>query len=290
MLTLSLGRFDWRRPKFRKKGFAWEGRADTSRLALIPGVAFEDYQPPVSLYRDFVGLSCTPDAVLQFANSYGALSYAHRRLPGMEVGLPRDSFARWLEQIRMMKEMVALADAVQVGSLEGMVEALRPLCRREAMYLEPDRVTSEIIGGRATADEIATVATGKLFQSFHGWSPEASWNAEKKSVDARFTFSSLTDFMYSQVSISLIQGRQFQQCKACGRWFQLAPGVGRADKATCSSSCRFTLYRQRRRRALELHEQGWPHKKIAKEVGSEISKVKQWIAESKEQKPQRKTT
>jgi hypothetical protein len=286
MLNIGLERFAWERPKGRKKGFVWEVGGDEARLLRIPGVAFENYYPHPGLYRDFAGLPETKEAALQFANKYGSLEFVE--LPPVNEVLFGRHWGDWLLTIRWMKKMVVLADAVQAGDLAAIRDALGPL---EAAF-ETGELT--ILGGideairdpyRLAPDDVAKVASAVLYQPAVlslNWVPEAIWNPKTKSVDARLKFHGIRGFMYAQLCISMIERRHFQQCKVCGKWFQLAPGVGRADKTTCSASCRFISYRRRKKLAVELHGKGKSIKEIAKKIGSDSATVKQWVSKAKE--------
>src|SRR5262249_47324664 len=134
MLTLALDDFTWERPAGRKKGFTWEGDGETLRLVEIPDVAFEKYQPHRGLYRDFASLPETTEAIVQFANRYGALGTV---LPGLRDGpVPmrersEGRFTDWVRDIQGMKKMVALADAVAAGDLDAIRAALGPLAHLE---------------------------------------------------------------------------------------------------------------------------------------------------------------
>lgn len=69
----------------------------------------------------------------------------------------------------------------------------------------------------------------------------------------------------------------YQQCPSCSRWFELAPGVNRANKQSCSDSCRQRLYRQRKERAVQLHQEGKTASEIARELDSDVTTVKGWL-------------
>jgi len=99
-------------------------------------------------------------------------------------------------------------------------------------------------------------------------------------VELRLKHADLLGFMFYQLGHALIGGRRFQQCVVCGKWSLLAPGVNRADRTTCSGYCRLRRYRQRRAKAEELHRRGWSPKKIAKEIGSDVSKVEKWLSQA----------
>jgi hypothetical protein len=280
MLTLALDDFTWERPAGRKKGFTWEGDGETLRLVEIPDVAFEKYQPHRGLYRDFADLPETPEAVLRFANRYGPLgTVLHVLQDGPLRERSESRFTDLVRDIQWMKKMVALADAVAAGDLDSVQAALGPLsCLEQIIFgCGPDP-------HRLTPDEVATVAARRLYEpmgaSVHPY-PLATWNAKGKAVHVRLRYFGLKEFMYGQLCIALIGGRHFHPCAVCGKWFWVTPGVNRADRTTCSPSCRFTAYRRRRQRAVELYAAGWNVKRIARELGSDVEKVKQWVAKRK---------
>jgi hypothetical protein len=112
--------------------------------------------------------------------------------------------------------------------------------------------------------------------------PEGTWNSLSGKVALRLRYADLLDFMFSQLGHALLGGRRFRPCAACGKWSLLQPGVNRADRITCSAYCRLRLYRERRARAMELHRRGWPPQKIAQAIGSDVSKIRQWLAQTTE--------
>jgi hypothetical protein len=288
MLTFAFDEFTAQRPKDRKRGFIWEERSDDLHLIHMPGCSFETYEPAPGLYREFASLPADPDAVLRFVNKYGpeAVKCEEIEFNADEVVYNASRFKRdWLPQISEMGHMVDLADAIQDGELKAMrkaVASLLPYWRTEALPGWQEQVQG------MTANEVATAAVRRLYASPRKPSEydlSATWNQTRKSVQVGLVFphrgiapGSLRDFMSGQLFLSLLSGRKYQRCTTCDKWFQLAPGVGRADKTACSDSCRFMAYRRRRQRALELHAEGWSIKRIAKEIGSDVGKVKEWVS------------
>jgi hypothetical protein len=59
---------------------------------------------------------------------------------------------------------------------------------------------------------------------------------------------------------------------------RVAPGVNRADKQTCSQTCRTRVYRQRKQRALALDAEGKTARAIARELDAKPDAVTKWIA------------
>jgi len=61
-----------------------------------------------------------------------------------------------------------------------------------------------------------------------------------------------------------------QQYVSCGKRFELLPRVNRADKQTCSQTCRTRVYRQRKQRALALYAEGKTARAIARELEAKL--------------------
>jgi hypothetical protein len=278
MLRLILDDFTWQRPASRKKGFQWEGPQGDRSLARVHGAKFTPYRPPPGIFRDFAGLEPTPEAVLAFANRYGALR--------QRIGF--DSFNLWQKGIRQMRQLVTLGDAVTDGDCKRISQALEPF------LADPSLVTAADIrpirrryerGEKVPRDELAQAAVMRLY---HGISPverleaEGAWHYPSGNVALRLKHADLLDFMFFQLGHALLSGRRFRQCVACGKWSLLQPGVSRADRTTCSAYCRLRLYRRRRARAVELHRRGWSPRRIAKEIGSDVSRVTRWLSQATE--------
>jgi hypothetical protein len=80
-----------------------------------------------------------------------------------------------------------------------------------------------------------------------------------------------------QFALALAGDKHYQQCVSCGKWYELLPGVNRADKQTCSQTCRTRVYRQRKERALALHAEGKTPRAIARELDAKVDAVTKWI-------------
>jgi hypothetical protein len=110
---------------------------------------------------------------------------------------------------------------------------------------------------------------------------EGSWNPRTGKVEVRLPPADLLGFLFLQLGRAFVGGLRFRQCPGCGKWSLLTPGVNRADRTTCSDYCRLKLYRQRRAQAVALGHRGWTPEQIAKEIGSNISRVKSWLSPAK---------
>src|SRR5262249_28052326 len=78
---------------------------------------------------------------------------------------------------------------------------------------------------------------------------------------------SLLGAIYLQLAHAVAGSRPSRRCEVCGRWFELDPAKTRADRRTCSNTCRTKRYRQRQYRARDLHAQGKSPRQIARVLG-----------------------
>jgi hypothetical protein len=268
-MLINLDEFRWQRPASRKKGFQWKGTGSEMCLASIPGVVFKPYQPHPGIFRDFARLERTPRAVLEFANRYGKL----------QERLEFNSFDFWSQGIQHMNQLVALCDTVIEANRKRIHEALEPFL--SAPYLANDDVIRPILQKKKRGEVIspneevnaAVICLIRAIAPQGRFNVEASWFQGK--VVLRFMHNDLLGYMFHQLGLALIGRRRFQQCEGCGRW-SLISGVSRSNRTTCMDYCRVRLYR-RRKRAKELHRQGWSPQKIARVMQEDLSKVKEWL-------------
>jgi hypothetical protein len=281
MIELSFDRFEWQRPARRRQGFGWEGDGDQRRLVGVPGAAFVVYRPPVALFRNFADLDGTAEAVLEFANLYGRLGRANDHIV--------DYLDFWRDRSGLMRQLVTLSDALSGGEKK-IRDALGTLTKEDLRAVAERRNTPDarVAPLGITAGEYAHAALARIGYVlltrrgfFENLTLEGDWDP-KAGVRARFRHDHLWGFMLFQFGVSLIEGWCFRRCEGCGKWFRLAPSVNRADRTTCSDSCRFQQYRRRRLRAIELHDAGKTVKQIAKELGSAVKTVKGWVTGRKE--------
>jgi hypothetical protein len=251
MLTIDLERFTWKKPKSRRKGFAWVGTGDDRQLAPVPGAPFVDYRPDKGLFRTFAGLPETPEAVLKFANRFGPLTERPEGCP-LEV---------WRQEIALLRQVVRLQDALDKGDWQKVRENLEPTTGRSREELVDK-----------AAQRWTRLAVNALLH--------LEWESalKKGSVHIWLKHQDLREFMRCQFVYALIGRLEFKPCEVCGRSIQVDPRVSRGDRKTCSNTCRFQLYRQRKRKAVELHAKGWTARKIAKELNADVSKIKTWLS------------
>ena len=87
--------------------------------------------------------------------------------------------------------------------------------------------------------------------------------------------------MLLQFSFAIGGDKKYQKCPVCGRWFELAPGVNRANRVTCSASCRTRGSRLRQEEAMRLYAEGKSPREIVEATGARAESVRAWIRQAK---------
>jgi hypothetical protein len=72
-------------------------------------------------------------------------------------------------------------------------------------------------------------------------------------------------------------GTEYGRCRFCERWFELSAEDRRSHKTICSGTCRTRLYRNRKRLAYEMSQEGKTDREVARELESDVKTVRGWI-------------
>jgi hypothetical protein len=114
--------------------------------------------------------------------------------------------------------------------------------------------------------------------------PQVLWSEANLRPQLVFGPRTLLGAMVCQFAAALHGGWPFQECARCHKFFRLQPGVNRANRLTCSHTCKQYLYDRRVQRAGELRAAGRTIRQIVKELNvkprgkrSSIELVRSWI-------------
>ena len=136
-------------------------------------------------------------------------------------------------------------------------------------------------GDMASAAEIFVISAVNEKLSVTA-APQLYWSFLTRETSLHGYPQGLLDAMYLQFAWSIEGNRQYRQCPVCQKWFVLAPGVNRSNRLTCSAGCRVRQSRMRQDRARQLHAEGKSFREIAREIGSKVAKVKEWVRKQEE--------
>jgi hypothetical protein len=104
------------------------------------------------------------------------------------------------------------------------------------------------------------------------------WDYTSNRIVLADTPLSLLGAIYLQFILAVNRDTPSRRCESCGRWFEVAPDKSRADRTTCSGTCRTRLHRARRKKARLMRASGSTPRQIATRLETDIEIVKRWIA------------
>jgi Putative ATPase subunit of terminase (gpP-like) len=311
----------WHRPKRSGgSGYEWAesrhgGRDEGGRLVLVPKPDAEEevYWPLIgnpAFYQILAKTPPTPEGILGFANRYGRLGLTrlYQSTVDGRTGELLDlwqNVIRWLGNAlglwhmahendrRGLEEVIWWIDESTVVNVhrddrKGWLEAVQGLgkdyryedIRRMAGVPEP--YLSQIKPGeviRPARLQLFNVINHSLRQGVV--SPQLLWDPERDREELKDVPSSLLGAIYLQLAEAVFGKAPPRPCPVCGRWFDVSPKKNRADRVTCSRTCRTQAYRRRRYRARDLFAEGVSLKKIAKELGTDVETVEKWVTNMK---------
>lgn len=277
---------------------------------------YDASQVPRSLFRSFTDVPTTEEGILAFANDYGGLGVVEPFQPkGSDVTvvggpLQGEPLARWCEQIVAMRRLTALWDLCEAQDLSGLGRHVRwaddqghrvvryslaggEPCQAEAAGTSPQEVL--LASPTHHPEWLAQWSPGDLMlpalfyladqinQQLHfGGGMQMMWNPPQKQLALRLPVPTLRDLLWAQFAEAVVSERSFRQCKTCGTWFELLPGLARTNRLFCSEGCRSRLYRQKQEEARRLHGDGKSNAEIAQLLGSDVGTVRGWVSLKKE--------
>lgn len=189
------------------------------------GGAMREYQPlqqTPALHRAFADIPTTPDGLLAFVEEFGFLGIEEEGFPPDEQHA--ESVDTCLEFHQLVREIIRAIDKKSGKSRSKAMEALT------GSWITP---RFELV---------------------------VSWSAN--GPEYHFNPLSLGGVIGLMIADELAQGRKYNQCRACKKWFQVGPsrrGAGasrlpRSDSETCSDACRSKLWRILQKKRKELRK------------------------------------
>jgi hypothetical protein len=293
--------FVWFRPR-REGVFAVEIRtlwSDLNRPPRAPEPLLaqrtsevESYRPleeETGLFLTFAATDSTPEGVLQFAQRYGRLGRgvemsfhpARSSPPGaIQPGEDCEPLSRWYSHIGQLSNLCRLWDMARKGNHKALLAwsqkiAWRPIDpATHTVTMEPERDPAAF-AYLFLADQFSFAMKGLL-------EPRIVWDKSMSRPVPKIVPVSLLGSLYLQFAYAVGEDKHYQQCSHCKKWFELAPGLNRADRLFCSDSCRVLAYRARQGQARLLAAEGKTAREIARELGSTVGTVNKWISKGKE--------
>lgn len=218
----------------------------------------------------------------------------------------------WLDEARAMRRCVALWDLLRADDRESLSRLVhwradpergRSVCLAATPDLSgPPDVTAGDSVFYAKGDEVIASATihPELLGEFEDGDPvkPAQFHLQKvinsrlaQSVEARLLWDEARggmalhfvprDFLaglWLQFAQAFTGNKDHGRCDNCGAWFEISRDAARESRVYCSPACKQRAYRGRRDKAVELKAAGKKVSEIAKELGSNVDTVREWLS------------
>jgi hypothetical protein len=276
------------------------------------------YEPLVQhsgLFREFADLE-SEETIVRFASSYGALGGQLRQdifvSPAERADHPvlcdGELLKRWWSEIRAMRDAIQLWEWVRAEDVDSLAGYLAP---REidlnqvpigALPFEEanKRYPRTLLGSESRLARYARFAPGDVLgPALAAVQDEINirleyetaglllWDPSERQHTLRIVPRSLRGALWLQLARAVEGNKEFRQCSACQRWFELDPRVARRDRHFCSGTCRTQAYRNRQLQAQQLHEQGVPLNQIASRLVTDVETARGWINRARRGKQRR---
>jgi hypothetical protein len=301
-----------------------------------PGEEYEPLETASGLFRELAALETEPNTILAFADKYGPLTpgrlfvrEGHRgKLP--RPPLPRsltaspvrplntgradaedlewtgqwllggavagDSLEYWQENIRALKALVSLWDALKQRDHKAIEQVARFTWQDKKRVIglvdeQGNSLGRSVRFDRPSSDSLTLqrAAEHALIRALAGFTsaaasislfPPASRHERRLAIVPR----SLRDAIWLQFALAVLENKTYRECEVCGKPFEISPQVARTSRTLCSTACKARAHRQRRDQAVKLASQGVAAKQIAKRVGSKLSTIQHWLSQDKDKK------
>jgi hypothetical protein len=290
---------------------------DTGGRKLAPYRPLSDFQF-LGLFRVFSEVKLSREAILAFADEYGALGitrpgYINYEWPPDREG---ETLNDWVWQIEKMRQAIKVWDLLQAGDHKGLSRFIRwghrvspggipnsgpywwfyrshpdtivPNVEPPGVPAWPGERTDEMLAIPNLCEVSDLVTPAGLFlskwvtQSLQGAvSPEIKYDKEHRRLNLQIVPKTLLAALWLQFAKAIDTDKTYRRCKACPRWFEVSAGKSRTDRLFCSDPCKSRDYRAKKQEALRLRGEKWTPLQIAKKLGTTSEMVKRWLEEDK---------
>jgi hypothetical protein len=261
------------------------------------------------LFLVFAETRTTEAGILDFVNKYGLLGHPaqaslsteeRRAVPPRLDDARAEPLDKWVANIRQMGEAVRLWRLVQAEDLAGLAEVIRWAPDGLAVYYRPLEPSSDVKewevgsvrnnrhlldaakpGDLITPARFCLMAQINQSQGFQGLGGFMAWDGQRCRPVVHLGTHSLHNLLWLQFALAVDGDKQYRQCRECGKWFEVSPGVNRVTRQTCSDTCRTKGFQRRREEARRLHAEGKGLKEIAEAVDSDVNTVRKWVTKRK---------
>ncbi len=262
--------------------------------------AMEPYEPlsrESGLFRIFAGLPIEPNPIRKFADAHGLIydlvhrfRFVHKGREYQAIGTP---LPIWRQTILAVRHWVTIWDFVCADDARGLLKYVEEFPHQlKRSDLQNPVIATHMAHSDPILNEPAKtrLRVAKERLRFGVWESELRENitVHLKYDENRDTFGfrlrgeDLAVAIWAQFAMAVIDNKEYQCCKTCGKPFEVSPEVARTNREYCGTPCRLKAYRARQREAVRLKHRGKSLKEIASKLESDVKTVRGWIKKAEE--------
>ncbi len=262
---------------------------------LAPAEVYFPLRQESALFRILAGVELNPDAIRKFADKYGQI-YEHQfRIEYWRDGLERQSTGTpmyiWRQTILALRHWTTVWNFISAKNERGLLRYMKEL------EFDQQDLTSKVVNkfianswpilNSPPKDRIRTakkclclgVWESELLENF---TVHLRYDENRDTFGFRLRGEDLVVAIWAQFAMAVIDSKEYECCKTCGKPFEVSPEVARTNREYCSTPCRLKAYRNRQRNAVRLKGRGKSLKEIADQLGSDVTTVRGWIKKAQE--------
>ena len=258
-----------------------------------------------AMFRQFAALPFTQGAVLDFATKYGPLgswlkgATAKIEVNGTTQDVVGDPWYEWVCAVTELKHWLTLSELADDGDSKGIAKLVSSLpadnggdlftergtlnfLRGESLplldYTGKDRIRmAQSIVCKAVSVALAGASRFVAADLGTGWRLQV---LQSPTGERRLSVGGigLRSLVWLQFAASISENKKFRNCEVCGKPFELSPDLNRTSRFYCKGNrCRLKAFRERKREARTMKENGHTLKEIADKLGSEVGTIRGWL-------------
>lgn len=245
----------------------WPSEGYRENYVLEPATAETEISPPAppDLFLQLACVERTRDGIQAFASRWGLLSSTSPSSLywwGIELGLLNHAIDLWVRAAPKEPDILRFRASFPIG---GSGDALD--------------WTFGLESGESRIGDMRKLAD--IFKETLLWHCRLTIELSTENSFALEVEEGLLPYCWAQLADAILT-KQLRACAHCGKRFLISRAKqgarrSRADQDFCSKLCVTRSYRERQRRAKQLHAGGTPLRQIAKQLNSDVATVRGWV-------------
>jgi len=285
-------------------------RSDMLAIRFVDGRSRWTAAEKPLLFREFANMPFTPEGFVDFANKHGFLFGRDdkRHYQCQTLDSSQNCFAEslddWYGLQTSFRSTYDLWQAIKVENIDFLKAILR---FNDNFYKIPFRIEGQEMEAHERAVSSAELELWGIQEGDYLGAARAVLVKELDillKMETRFNPSiralsggdisvtlepwNLLGTLVLQLVLAVTGNKEFRQCKACDKWFELHPDKARTNRLHCSNECRFKAHKQKRDLALKYSEEGWSLARVAQELSSNEETIMNWISKAQSAKEPKK--